>query len=260
MELPSGEGCLAGMLYLPAEDDPSRPAVVLCNAFADERKSSCLAMVRLARRLASSGFPTLRFDYAGCGDSPGEFVDATVLTRIADIDVAAECAKEQTGRRQICLCGLRLGATLAARAAQARTDVVALALIEPISDGGGYIDGQVRRKLVRQMMTSGQADGHGEQDDIVDLDGYALRPSTIEELRGLNLQQTTFAGPVLIVQASFNEKIRRDTAAGVSACGSAGARVDVRALVLPPFWGRIDIADTTPLEDAVAGWMSAAVG
>ena len=260
MGLASGEGRLAGMLYLPAEDDPSRPAVVLCNAFADERKSSCLAMVRLARRLASCGSPTLRFDYAGCGDSPGEFVDATVLTRIADINTAAECVKEQTGRGQLCLCGLRLGATLAARAAQARTDVAGLALIEPIGDGAGYIGAQVRRKLVRQMMTSGQADGHAGQADIVDLDGYALRPGTVEELRGLSLQQTTFAGPVLIVQASFNEKVRRDTAAVRSACGSAGARVDVRALVLPPFWGRIDIVDTTPLEDAVVGWLGASVG
>lgn len=245
---------LPGMLYLPEADAGARPAVLLCDAFADERKAACLAMVRLARALAARGFPVLRFDYRGCGDGPGDFRDATVSTRLEDIAVAAECLKAEAGRSRLALGGMRLGAALAARAAQGRADVCALVLLEPIADGRAYVDGQVRRKLVRQMMTAGRAAGH-EEADAVDLDGYALGRTALGELRELGLAGARFEGPVLIVQVSFNEAVRRETEAARAALQAGGARTDLITLVLPPFWSRIDLVDTDALDDAVGRWL-----
>ncbi|MCK4375582.1 MAG: alpha/beta hydrolase, partial [Candidatus Brocadiae bacterium] len=120
-------GALLGMLHLPA-GEAAGPAVVFCNAFGEERKSSALAMARLARAAAGAGFPSLRFDYYGCGDSEGDFVEATVRSRLDDIVRAAGFLRERTGAEEVCLLGLRLGGTLAARAAEELAECAGLAL------------------------------------------------------------------------------------------------------------------------------------
>ena len=252
----SGERPLTGMLHLPAGGQAGTPAI-FCNAFGDERKSSCLAMVRLARRLAAEGTPVVRFDYWGCGDSPGDFVDATVSTRLGDISSAVRFALAQTGERVFRLLGLRLGAALAALAAEGLEGCAGLALVAPVADAAAYLRGLSRRKLLRRMISAGRGPGADEGREIVDLDGYAIRRSVLQELGGVGIKagQVSFGGPVLVVQVSFNERLKAETAAVRDAYASAGAKVDVRRLVLPPFWSRVDISDTTPLDDALADWL-----
>ena len=254
---------IAGMLHLPTGESRA-VGVVFCNAFGDERKSSCLTMVRLARAVASRGLAVLRFDYRGCGDSPGPFVDASVSTRLADIRSAAAFLKSEAGVESAFLLGLRLGATLAARVADGIADCAGLVLIEPILDGAAYFDTLMKRKRVRGMMTAGKdqsgAAEHGE--DVIDLDGYAVRPRTLEELRDLRIggDEAAFCGRVRIVQVSFSEKLQQGTLAARDAYGAGGAEVSVEALVMPPFWSRIDITDTTSLQEAVAAWLEEVTG
>ncbi len=250
---------LTGMIHTAAEP-PRGPAVVFCNPFGDERKSSALAMARLARRLAGRGAAVLRFDYWGCGDSPGEFVDASVSSRVEDILAAVEFLRAQTRAKPICLLGLRLGATLAVRAAKKLRECAALALIEPVPEGAAYFEGQLRRRLVRRMITGGQGRGKAEKGEIIDLDGYAVRRRTLEEMQHLRIEpaELAFDGRVLLVQVSFNEKLRAEIVGLRRAFGAAGASVQVRALVMPPFWSHIDITDTTALEDVVSSWLGPA--
>lgn len=250
---------IAGMLHSPP-DGRVHATGVFCNAFGDERKSSCLAVTRLARTLASRGMAVLRFDYWGCGDSPGEFADASVATRLADIRGALEYLSARSAADTIWLLGLRLGATLAARAAEQIRNCAGLVLIEPIPDGGAYVEALLQRKRVRQMLTTGSGSGRAAAtQDTTDLDGYALRQSTVDELRALRIApgEVGFSGPVLIVQASFNDKPKREAEAVRGAYEAAGARVDIRPVVLPPFWSRIDITDTSLIQEAVVGWCEA---
>ncbi len=60
---------LVGVLAVP--DRPSRVAVVVVVGGPQYRAGSHRQFVQLARRLAAAGFPTLRFDYRGMGDSTG---------------------------------------------------------------------------------------------------------------------------------------------------------------------------------------------
>ena len=248
---------LTGMLHLP-RGERRGPAVLLCNAFGDERKSSALAMARLARALAGEGRAALCFDYWGCGDSPGDFVEATVSTRLADIRAASDFLLQQAGGERLCLLGLRLGATLAVNAAPNVPGCESLILIEPIPDGAVYVDAMLRRRAVRRMITSGHGDGDADADDTVDLDGYALRRATIEGIRSLRIAQPALPWPVLLVQASFSERLRSETISARDALQSAGACVDVQSLVLPPFWSRVDITDTSSLDRTVTAWMERA--
>ena len=50
-------------------------------------------MVNMGRRLASNGYPVLRFDFMGEGDSEGDFEDGTITTRLDDINCAVRTMK-----------------------------------------------------------------------------------------------------------------------------------------------------------------------
>jgi len=67
--------------------------------------------------------------------------------------------------------------------------------------------------------------------------------------------EVRFRGRVLLVQASFNETLRAETEGVRGAYEEAGAQVQVRALVLAPFWSRIDIVPTDALDETVAAWL-----
>jgi len=60
---------LVGMLALP--EKPSRVAVIVVVGGPQYRAGAHRQFVQLSRRLAEAGFPALRFDYRGMGDSSG---------------------------------------------------------------------------------------------------------------------------------------------------------------------------------------------
>jgi pimeloyl-ACP methyl ester carboxylesterase len=62
-------GGLAGVLCLPAAPAASAPAVVFWNVGLNHRVGPNRTWVEFARALAGAGFPSLRFDLSGLGDS-----------------------------------------------------------------------------------------------------------------------------------------------------------------------------------------------
>ena len=101
--------------------------MVLCPAIGWEAEATYRTLVRWAEILAAAGFPVLRFDYSGTGDSPGSDEDpGRVAAWIESVHAAVEAARRMSGSARVALAGLHSGATLAARAAAERTDVEAL--------------------------------------------------------------------------------------------------------------------------------------
>jgi exosortase A-associated hydrolase 1 len=68
---------LWGVLSRPAQSSSHRTAVLIVVGGPQYRVGSHRQFVQLARHLAQAGFPTLRFDYRGMGDSDGERRDFT---------------------------------------------------------------------------------------------------------------------------------------------------------------------------------------
>jgi pimeloyl-ACP methyl ester carboxylesterase len=79
---------------IPTENDESLVAVfhpspeptdrwfVCCHGFISDKSGS---YERRCRRAASEGYNAVRFDFRGCGESDGDFVDQTLSSRIADL-------------------------------------------------------------------------------------------------------------------------------------------------------------------------------
>jgi pimeloyl-ACP methyl ester carboxylesterase len=121
-------------VYEPAAvKDRRTRAAVLCYPWGAEYVYAHRTMRQLAVKLSTCGFHTLRFDYFGTGDSGGEDSEANPAAADVDVESAIEGLQDIVGVARVALIGLRLGATLAARAAMRRKEnIEALVLWDPI--------------------------------------------------------------------------------------------------------------------------------
>lgn len=128
----------------------SRRGVVLCGTLGYEQISAYRGWRCLAADLTAAGHPTLRFDYPGEGDSSDP--DATdVETLVRSIQSAIRFLREKGGADEIVLVGLRLGATLAALAAE-EGGVERLVLLAPFASGRAYLrEMTIRTRTIDQL-------------------------------------------------------------------------------------------------------------
>jgi pimeloyl-ACP methyl ester carboxylesterase len=138
--LGTGERRLFG-IYEPPAVKLARPrAAVLCYPWGSEYVNAHRSMRHLATKLSQAGFHTLRFDFFGTGDSAGDLVDADLTGWERDTETAIEGLKDIAGAPRVTLVGMRIGATVAARAAARRADEIeALVLWDPIVSGPEYL-------------------------------------------------------------------------------------------------------------------------
>lgn len=113
---------------------------MLCNPIGYEAMCAHAAYRFLAEQLAAAGYPALRFDYDGTGDSFGsDEDDGRVESWLASIGHAIDTLRSESGASHIALFGVRLGATLASFAATDRGDVSSLLLWAPCRTGKSYL-------------------------------------------------------------------------------------------------------------------------
>lgn len=149
---PDGEQFF-GWLHLP-ETPEVRGGVVICPPLGEEYKATHRTMRQLAESLEAEGFATLRFDYRGTGDSPGQpTVHRWVEQCQQDIQVAVDTLRE-SGLHFVVVVGMRMGATLAASAFRGDSQVEGLVLWDPCDSSRTFL----REQLLLQAMT-GKADG-----------------------------------------------------------------------------------------------------
>jgi pimeloyl-ACP methyl ester carboxylesterase len=132
-------GRLFGLCHLPAGVAKGM-GVVLCNPLGYEAMSVHRTYRHLAERLAAHGFPTLRFDYDGTGDSAGASTEPDrVRAWLESIGAAIEEVGRRAGTLRVALCGVRFGATLATLAAEQHGGVEALVEWAPIVSGRAHV-------------------------------------------------------------------------------------------------------------------------
>ncbi len=159
---------LFAALHAPDSAALRQLGVVLCYPALEEQIRSHRSLTALGFLIAEAGYPALRFDYFGTGDSEGKTEDATLETWLDDVAHATSALRERTGVERFCLIGQRLGATLAVLAQERVAGVVALGLWEPVFDGREYLSRRlashrewaVRSFADNQALTS-EREAHG---------------------------------------------------------------------------------------------------
>jgi exosortase A-associated hydrolase 2 len=205
---PNGTSKLFGVFHEP-DGSRNKAPFVFCHAWGEEKLWAHRVFVSFARSLAADGYPVLRFDFLGNGDSDGDFAATTMGSALADVRCAVAEARRRTGAPTVSLLGLRLGATLAAIVAEEVPDAPHLVLWAPIVDGARYMQELLRINIATQMASYREVRQDRaalvalmEQGQTVNIDGYELALAHYAEVSQTRLTGSarTFPGPCLVAQ------------------------------------------------------------
>lgn len=170
---PAGDNRLFSVRYEPRLENgihDKQHCVLLCHSVGAEYARAYRNLQQLAAKLCNAGYTVMRFDYFGCGNSPGDDDQLRVHTMQADVRSAAEHLRRSSGYQRLSLLGVRLGATIAATAGVA--DLENLILWDPVINGDDFtqhldalhhhaLTSQTRFPQLVTTAEPGQAYGHG---------------------------------------------------------------------------------------------------
>lgn len=129
--------------------------VVFVPAFAEEMNKSRRMVARLARLLAADGWLVVQRDLLGCGDSAGDFADATWSSWLGDVE--AELEQAPSGLPVWLWCH-RAGALLAPPALATRPSVNLL-LWQPVVSGAQHLQQFLRLHAGARIVSGARAEG-----------------------------------------------------------------------------------------------------
>jgi pimeloyl-ACP methyl ester carboxylesterase len=187
-----------------------RHGVVLCSPFGYDALCTHRGWRRLAERLAATGMPTLRFDYPGTGDALGDEEDPGRVD--AWIDAIAAAVRElrtRTGVTRVSLCGLRLGATLAALAAERMGDIDGLVLLSPPVLGKSYVrELRAHRQSWLSTAAGRSAEPIPDTAAYVEAFGFGLHGDDIARLAAVDLCANTCAPARRVLLLDSSDRAR----------------------------------------------------
>ncbi len=127
-------GGLVGILTEPERERTAPIAVIVSNIGMHHRVGPFRLYVELARRLADSSVPVLRFDLAGMGDSEPRHESASPSeSALRDMEDAMQLLTDTVGAEKFILIGLCSGVDSSHAAAVRDTRVLAAAFIDGYS-------------------------------------------------------------------------------------------------------------------------------
>jgi alpha-beta hydrolase superfamily lysophospholipase len=169
-------------------------AVVLCNPLGSDHTRSERTYRHLAERLAAAGFPTIRFDFFGTGDSGGDELEAGLVQAwIEDVGAAVAEARARSGATKVALVGLRLGATLAllySSTPSVSEGVDSLVLWSPCVSGGAFVSEITKLHKVYARIEPHLAGAPPPRGDGEEALGLFLTRSAIADLSRIDLLET----------------------------------------------------------------------
>ncbi len=123
---------LAGILSTPRDTRLSGPCVVIINAGIVHHVGPNRLYVDLARSLAAQGYPVLRFDLSGLGDSEAVSGSSSLAkAAVSDVKAAFDFLEQTRGYSAFIVCGLCSGANHSMLTTFSDTRVIGALLIDP---------------------------------------------------------------------------------------------------------------------------------
>ena len=156
-------------------------AVVLCPPVGRDARCAYRPLSLFAEQLAEAGYPTLRFDYPGEGESldVDPLNDALPLWRTGVRSAVRQARR--LGAQRVVLAGLRLGAALALELA-GEVHVDGLMLLAPVVSGRGWLRELKLRASMATLAFRDPDPGAFVSDDL------SLSPATVEGLGAWDLK------------------------------------------------------------------------
>jgi exosortase A-associated hydrolase 1/exosortase A-associated hydrolase 2 len=259
--LETADGARFCLFHPPA--GACRGALVYLHPFAEELNRTRRMAAVGARRLAAQGVAVLQIDLHGCGDSAGDFGDASWDSWKRDTAAAVAWLRARMGC-PVGLWGLRLGALLALDCA--RDPAIApdrLLLWQPVTNGANYLTQFLRLRLAGDLLQEkGEKTGASTETlraqlragESLEVAGYRLAPALALPVDALDGAKIVPPCPVhwCELTAAPDRPLPPASARVAAAWREQGARVDVHLAQGPQFWATPEIEEAPGLADTTA--------
>ncbi|HZL25229.1 MAG TPA: hydrolase 2, exosortase A system-associated [Acidobacteriaceae bacterium] len=243
-----------------------RGLVVHVPAFAEEMNKARPMTAWAGRDLAGRGFGTLQIDLLGCGDSSGDFGDASWEAWIDDIVAGIAWARLRTNA-PLWLWGLRGGALLASAVTHAIAEPTSLLLWQPVLSGKAHLTQFLRLKLAADLLDGGAERGAMQRmreklraGDNIEIAGYRLSSDLARGLDGAAFDPAAMVRDViwLEVGATADATPNPVAQAKIDALRARGCTVTFHAVAGPGFWHSVETERCAALIEATSETMAPA--
>jgi exosortase A-associated hydrolase 2 len=256
----------------PHPERVCRGGFIYVHPFAEEMNRSRRMAALQARRFADLGYGVLLIDLLGCGDSSGDFGDASWDRWKADLAVAKQWLEARIAM-PVGLWGLRLGALLALDFAQQPqqpgSDLAALVLWSPVISGKSFMTQFLRLRLGSDMLDAESATSKTsttqtmraamQTGETLEIAGYPIAPALALTIDAL--EASAFAADLALrktpvywfdILRSGDSALPPATAAAIDAW--RGQAVGVHLATVPglPFWATPELSICPELLDATS--------
>jgi len=249
-------------LFHPARNYKACGAVIYVHPFAEEMNKARRMAALQARAMANAGFDVLQIDLLGCGDSSGDFSDATWQTWTDDILTGYLWLRTRS-QAPLILWGLRAGCLLATNAADKLTEQVNFIFWQPVISGKQHWQQFMRLKMAGGL-TSGAAKGVNENikkqlaaGQTVEIAGYSVSPLLADSLEKAELKMPDVPpSRVILLELSTRHDAMLAVLSQkrVEEWQVSGINVEAKVVRGPGFWQTTEIEDAPEL---IAATMSA---
>ncbi len=255
--LPTRHGWRFCVLHRAAASDRARGAVLYIHPFGEEMHKARRMAALQARALAQAGYDVLQIDLHGCGDSAGDFGDATWETWQEDVRIAHAWLARQTAA-PLWLWGLRTGCLLASAVAHTAGAPARLLLWQPVSSGRRFLQQFLRMRRARAVFGNGDSEASRDTTaatheastghDVIEVGGYRLGAALADGLAGAEL-----AAPPADSEVHWFEVLPPEGVISADALGrletwqAQGCRTAATAVAGMPFWQTQEINECPAL-------------
>jgi len=236
------------------------------HAFAEEMNKSRRMVALQARALAAHNHAVMQWDLLGCGDSAGDFSDATWDAWLEDVMAACQLAQARftsqwpnAAAPALWVWGQRAGALLAAQAVAALGAPWNLLLWQPATNGKAVLQQFLRLDSIGSLMGKASNKNTAKAElaagRCAEVAGYVLAPALARGLGAALLQ-----APVMPSQSARLEWIEIGPRSGEGASpaaqpllqswAEAGWVVTHSSVMGPSFWQTTEIEEAPELLQA----------
>lgn len=158
-------------------------AILLCYPHGQEYMRAHRAFRILAAKFNQYGFPVLRFDYSGTGDS--NMQNPRLNLWVEDVVSAAKKLTELSGCSKISLVGLRMGGIIAAKASDAISNLENLVLWDSLNSGEAYLQELITYIELNENNHSNFVSDKG----LICINGFFINEQLAADLKAYELKE-----------------------------------------------------------------------
>lgn len=251
---PVGQGQRYCLLHRPAPGLTLRGAIVYVHPWCEEMNKSRRMAALQARALAEQGWAVLQVDLLGCGDSSGDFGDASWGAWIDDLIAAAQWLHARFDA-PLWFWGLRAGCLLAIEAANQLEGSANLLFWQPVLNGKTLLQQFLMLRLAG-LMQDGKAQGviQGLRNELaagqaIEVAGYVLAPALADGLAAASLRPPRQGGRAIWfeVMPQLGNTPSPALVQAQKVWSEAGTTVQLATVAGPQFWQTTEIEDAAEL-------------